>query len=362
MNTGNTSKTALAAARLALLTGVSAIAFAGTAAAQTTYIEINQGVGAANSGITQLVGSQYAQMTNGAFFTADAGLRTSTLAGDTLALVDPIAGTNASLSASGLSFGGTGGSTTLNQLGLITSSVVAGQVLAGSGGVVSLGQVQVGPSATGVTLNTNGTATFNGLVTDKAGLTVNGVTTLNGNVGVTGNVTVSGTVSGATGTFTTVNATTGNITTVNSTTANTANENISNSLAVAHGATVNLGNNVVSGVATPIVGTDAANKAYVDTSINRATNKAYEGTAVALAISQPVLSNGQTFAIRGGWGDYENESAFGVSAVGIVAHDVFGYGSTIALDGGVGFGTNYNGVGGKAGVTFGFGGGVAPLK
>ncbi|MGO9474082.1 MAG: hypothetical protein ACLPWS_11870, partial [Rhodomicrobium sp.] len=132
--------------------------------------------------------------------------------------------------------------------------------------------------------------------------------------------------------------------------------------AITPGNTVNLGGGEIQGVGTPILGTDAANKAYVDTSVNKARNQAYEGTAVALAISQPILTNGQTFAIRGGWGDYENESAFGVSAVGLIAHDVFGYGSTIALDGGVGFGTNYNGVGGKAGVTFGFGGGVAPLK
>ena len=39
--------------------------------------------------------------------------------------------------------------------------------------------------------------------------------------------------------------------------------------------------------------TDAANKAYVD----RGFDKAYEGTAIALAISQPVLSNGQIFGI-----------------------------------------------------------------
>jgi len=80
--------------------------------------------------------------------------------------------------------------------------------------------------------------------------------------------------------------------------------------------------NRIQDVATPIVGTDAANKAYVDTSINRATNKAYEGTAVALAIEQPIFQNGQTFAIRAGWGDYEGQNAFGVSAAGLIAHNV----------------------------------------
>ncbi len=115
--------------------------------------------------------------------------------------------------------------------------------------------------------------------------------------------------------------------------------------------------NRVQDVATPILGTDAANKAYVD----KGVNKAYEGTAIALAISQPVFLPGQSFAMRAGWGAYESQNAFGVSAAGVIARDVFGYGSTVALDGGVGVGGNYNGVAGKAGLTIGFGGGVAPM-
>ena len=39
----------------------------------------------------------------------------------------------------------------------------------------------------------------------------------------------------------------------------------------------------------PRSGTDAANKAYVD----KGVNKAYEGTAIALAISQPVFLPGR---------------------------------------------------------------------
>ena len=121
---------------------------------------------------------------------------------------------------------------------------------------------------------------------------------------------------------------------------------------------VSLGGNVVHDVATPIVGTDAANKAYVD----KGVNKAYEGTAIALALQQPIFMPGQSFAIRGGWGAFENQNAFGVSAAGVIARDVFGYGSTVVVDAGIGAGANYNTVAGKAGVTFGFGGGSAPLK
>jgi hypothetical protein len=119
-----------------------------------------------------------------------------------------------------------------------------------------------------------------------------------------------------------------------------------------------MGGNAVHDVGTPIFGTDAANKAYVDKGMNRA----FEGTAVALAISQPVFLPGQNFAVRAGWGDYQGQNAFGASVAGVVARDTFGYGSTVTVDAGLGIGANYSGVGGKAGVTIGFGGGYAPLK
>ena len=126
--------------------------------------------------------------------------------------------------------------------------------------------------------------------------------------------------------------------------------------------TIDMGGNRVQDVGTPIFGTDAANKAYVD----RGLNKAYEGTAIALAISQPIIGPNQTFAIRAGWGNYESENAFGLSAAGIIGRDWFWNGSTVALDGGVGWGSN-NSVAGKAGITLAFGPGYAaaaplPLK
>ena len=96
--------------------------------------------------------------------------------------------------------------------------------------------------------------------------------------------------------------------------------------------TIDMGGNRVQDVGTPIFGTDAANKAYVD----RGLRKAYEGTAIALAISQPIIGPNQTFAIRTGWGSFENENAFGLSAAGIIGRDWFWNGSTVALDGGVG--------------------------
>jgi hypothetical protein len=138
-------------------------------------------------------------------------------------------------------------------------------------------------------------------------------------------------------------------------TANIGTTNTGN-LNVDHGGTVNLGNNVVHGVADPLVGTDAANKQYVD----RGLNKAYQGTAIALALSQPIFAPGQSWAVRAGYGGFESANAGGVSVAGIIGRDWFGAGTTIAIDGGVGFADNV--VAGKAGVTIGFGGGYVPMK
>ena len=163
------------------------------------------------------------------------------------------------------------------------------------------------------------------------------------------NGTVAGTTTINNGTVTAGTA----VNTVNLTA--TGNTQVHN-FAVTPNSTIDMGGNRVQDVGTPIVGTDATNKAYVD----KGLNKAYEGTAIALAISQPVFLPGQTFAVRGGWGDYAGQNAFGVSAAGVVAHNVFGYGSTVSLDAGVGAGNSS--VAGKAGGTVGFGGGSAPLK
>ena len=66
--------------------------------------------------------------------------------------------------------------------------------------------------------------------------------------------------------------------------------------------------------------------------------------------------------MRAGWGSFEDQNAFGVSASGVIARNFLRYGSTVVVDAGIDAGSNYNTVAGKAGVTFGFGGGAAPLK
>lgn len=121
--------------------------------------------------------------------------------------------------------------------------------------------------------------------------------------------------------------------------------------------TIDMGGNRVQDVASPINPMDAANKAYVD----RGLAKAYEGTAMALAISQPIFAPGQSWAVRAGWGGYEGQNAFGLSAAGIIARDWLWGGSTVAIDGGIGF-ADAGAVAGKAGVTIGFGASYVPMK
>ena len=72
-----------------------------------------------------------------------------------------------------------------------------------------------------------------------------------------------------------------------------------------------------------------------------------EGIAISLALDAPVLRSGQTFAIRGGYGNYEGSSALGFTAAGALSPNV-------VVDAGIGFGTSQNTVAGKGGVTIGW--------
>lgn len=229
-----------------------------------------------------------------------------------------------------------------------TNGTVSGAMLSsGSGGNLT---TITGGAITSTGTITGGAVTSNGLLTSTGGATIGGgattITSANGSNSLTVN---------------------------NSGTAITGQTTVNN-FAVTNGSTVSMGGNRVQDVATPVAATDAANKAYVDEEIAKSTggvNRAYvdrglskanEGTAIALAISQPVFLPGQTFAVRAGWGGYEDQNAFGFSMAGVIAHDVFGSGSTVSLDGGFGVGGNYNTVAGKAGLTIGFGGGYTSLK
>jgi hypothetical protein len=74
-----------------------------------------------------------------------------------------------------------------------------------------------------------------------------------------------------------------------------------------------------------------------------------------VALAQPILLPGQHFAMRAGWGGYDDANAFGFSAAGVVAGNLLSQGrGTLTLDGGVGFGTDEGEVAGRAGASFGW--------
>ena len=89
--------------------------------------------------------------------------------------------------------------------------------------------------------------------------------------------------------------------------------------------------------------------------LGRRDEKLTEGLAAVASLAQPIILPGQTFAMRAGWGGYDDASAVAFTAAGVVAKDVLrpGFG-TVVLDGGVGVGTNEGEVAGRAGFTFGW--------
>jgi hypothetical protein len=89
--------------------------------------------------------------------------------------------------------------------------------------------------------------------------------------------------------------------------------------------------------------------------LGRRDKELTEGIATIASLAQPILLPGQHFAMRAGWGGYDDSSAVGFSAAGLVAGNLLGQGrGTLVVDGGVGFGTSEGEVAGRAGATFGW--------
>ena len=162
---------------------------------------------------------------------------------------------------------------------------------------------------------TIGTANKNANLTVSGTATVTGQANLNGGATVSNNLTVSGAGNGGPAT------------------------------------NVDMGGNVVHDVAAPVLGTDAANKAYVDASLNSANqriDRANQGVAIAMAVQNPVLTGSDRFGVAVNFSDFAGNSAVGATAVGILAQNVFGGGEKFGLTGG--FGTSSNQTAGRVGV------------
>ncbi len=94
---------------------------------------------------------------------------------------------------------------------------------------------------------------------------------------------------------------------------------------------------------TQVVTTDAAgNLASDQGAIFRGLATVQAGVAIATAIETPELASGESFGIRFGWGGFDsfegNTNAVGLSAIGVVARNVFGQGDRLAVDAGLGLG------------------------
>jgi len=219
----------------------------------------------------------------------------------------------------------------------------------------------------------NGSGTFNGTATFNNSVTFNGAAAFNG-ITNTGNITTD-TLTANTSintpliTATTANVTTANITTANATTANIGIANVSTALQVTPGATVNMGGNRVQNVGTPLTGTDAANRNYVDASIagistqvdqslsnlstriddasQRAT-KATAGVAMAFAMAGvPTVLPNERVAFTMNYGNFQGQNGMAIN--GAVRLD-----NNFQLTGGVGYAANQNIVGARAGLRVGW--------
>jgi hypothetical protein len=210
---------------------------------------------------------------------------------------------------------------TLNVTGASTTTGITN-----TGNLVNTGDIKT------TTLNVTGASTTTG-ITNTGNLVNTGNIQTNtlqttGNAGVGGNLAVTGT-----STFTGAATFNGGAT-------------VNQSFKVGSGSTVSMGNNVVHDVAAPIVGTDAANKAYVDQGLNAAFKKIEENTegiAIAIALGGLAVPENKTFAFGANLGFFDGKEA--VSAQTAIRLDQY-----VTLSGGVGVGLDSSQVGGRVGL------------
>lgn len=79
-----------------------------------------------------------------------------------------------------------------------------------------------------------------------------------------------------------------------------------------------------------------------------------EGIAIAMALDNPDLVSGQSFAMRFGFGTFKGETGFGLTASGLVDNNAFGTGTQVIVNAGVGFGASQGNVSAKGGIQFGW--------
>jgi trimeric autotransporter adhesin len=234
------------------------------------------------------------------------------------------------LTAAGTSTLGTANVTTLNVTG--TSTLAATTIS--------------GPLAVSGDAAFTGAASFAGPTTISGPLSVTGASTFTAPAAFNGGFTsAGGTAAAANGDFTV-----GRNLAVTGASTFTGPAAFNGGFTVGAGSTVDMGGNRVQNVGGPIVGTDAANKNYVDNEIGKLDDDLSAGIAIATALENPDLTGNETFGVMVNYGNYEGSSAVGISAAGVLGRNVLDEGDRVAIAGGVGVSTDGGDVAGRVGV------------
>ena len=246
----------------------------------------------------------------------------------------------------------------IKNVATITAATVNAGTLSTSSNTV------LGDGVGGDTLTVNANSTFNGTLKANNGANITGGINNNGG-GITNagaisgatDITASGKVEGATlkstgetqvGTNLKVggNATVGGNLTVSGE-SNLNGANIGNHLTVLPSTKVNMGGNVVQGVADPVLGSDAANKQYVDAGLSRAfrdIDRNTQGIAIAMAMGGMALPDSKNFALGANLGFFDSKQAMAIQ--GAMRLTPF-----VSVNGGIGMGLDDSStLGGRVGV------------
>ena len=87
--------------------------------------------------------------------------------------------------------------------------------------------------------------------------------------------------------------------------------------------------------------------------LNRRSDQAFAGVALALAANGPDLAGSERFGVSANWGNFEGSNAFGMGFEGVLGYDMLTSGDRIALTGGFGVGFTDNSNNNNFGHSFG---------
>ena len=88
----------------------------------------------------------------------------------------------------------------------------------------------------------------------------------------------------------------------------------------------------------------------LDNRIDKQGRKLSEGVAMAMAVQDPDLMGQEMFGVKLNWGTFEHSNAVGLSAAGVLAHDIFSDGDRLSMSGGIGYGVQDKNLGGRVGL------------